>query len=74
MMTTLDVKGLQCPLPVLRANKLLRQMQPGDEVQVIATDPAAPKDFVSFCETTGHCLVASDQADGVFTITLRKAG
>jgi tRNA 2-thiouridine synthesizing protein A len=72
--TTLDVTGLQCPLPVLRANKALRPLAPGDELQVLASDPAAPKDFAAFCQTTGHALLASDESDGVFRILIRKAG
>lgn len=70
----LDVRGLQCPLPVLRANKLLRGLQAGDELEVLASDPAAPKDFVGYCATTGTVLVDSREAGGVFTIVLRKAG
>jgi tRNA 2-thiouridine synthesizing protein A len=72
--TTLDATGLQCPLPVLRANRALRGLSPGDELRVLATDHAAPADFEAFCRTTGHQLVASDEADGVFTIVIRKAG
>jgi tRNA 2-thiouridine synthesizing protein A len=72
--TVLDVKGLNCPLPVLRANKALRPLAAGDELAVLATDPAAPKDFESFCDAAGHALIASTEQDGVFTIVLRKAG
>jgi tRNA 2-thiouridine synthesizing protein A len=72
-MTTLDLKGLQCPLPVLRTNKALRQMPAGAEVRVLATDPAAPKDFESFCRMAGHVFVASEEVDGVFSIVIRKA-
>jgi tRNA 2-thiouridine synthesizing protein A len=71
---TLDLKGLQCPLPVLRANKALRQLQPSDDLRILATDRAAAKDFENFCRTTGHSLVASEEADGVLTIVIRKAG
>lgn len=70
----LDVRGLQCPLPVLRANKVLKGLAAGDELEVLASDPAAPKDFIGYCATTGHVLVDSQDADGVFTIVLRKAG
>jgi tRNA 2-thiouridine synthesizing protein A len=69
---TLDLKGLQCPLPVLRANKALRQLELGDELRILATDRAAANDFDNFCRTTGHLLVASDEADGVLTILVRK--
>jgi tRNA 2-thiouridine synthesizing protein A len=70
--STLDVRGLACPLPVLRANKALRGLAAGDELTVLATDPAAPSDFRSFSESSGHQLVASSETDGVFTIVLRK--
>ena len=71
--TLLDVRGLNCPLPVLRANKALRPLAAGEELEVLATDPAAPKDFESFCEAAGHRLVESSDRDGVFTIVIRKA-
>ncbi len=74
MAATLDVQGLQCPLPVLRANRALRPLAPGEELRVLATDPAAPGDFIAFCRTTGHTLVASDEVDGVFSIVIRKTG
>jgi len=72
--TILDVQGLACPLPVLRANKALRPLAPGDELEVLATDPAAPADFAQFCETTGHALVSSDEAGDVFAIVVKKKG
>ena len=71
--TTLDVKGLICPLPVLRANKALRPLTPGDELEVLVTDPAAPADFKAFSETTGHTIIESDESDGIFTIVLQKS-
>lgn len=71
---TLDLKGMQCPLPVLRANRALRQLRPGDELEILATDHAAAKDFDDFCRSTGHSLVASEEAQGVLTIVIRKAG
>jgi tRNA 2-thiouridine synthesizing protein A len=70
----LDARGLLCPLPVLRANKVMKTLQVGAELEVLASDAAAPQDFVSFCRTTGHVLVDSREADGVFTIILRKTG
>lgn len=68
----LDARGLLCPLPVLRANKSLRALAPGEELKVIASDPSAPADFKSFCETAGHDLLDCHEEDGVFVITLRK--
>ena len=72
--TILDVKGLICPLPVLRANKALRQLATGDELEVLVTaDPAAPADFEAFSETTGHTILESGENDGVFVVVLRKS-
>ena len=73
--TRLDFKGLQCPLPVLRANKAMRALAPGTLVEVLVTDANAPKDFRSYCETTGHAFIDSveeDGAGGVIRVTLRK--
>jgi tRNA 2-thiouridine synthesizing protein A len=72
--TTLDVKGLNCPLPVLRANKVVKGLMAGDVLQVLVTDPAAPSDFAAYCETTGHELVDRVEVDGIYTITIRKGG
>ena len=70
--TTLDVKGMSCPLPVLRANKALRSMKPGERLRVLATDRAAVADFQAFCRETGHALVAQGEEAGVFSFTIRK--
>jgi len=59
----LDVKGLACPLPVLRANRALRGMQPGERLRVLATDRAAE---------TGHSLVSFAEESGVFSFTIRR--
>lgn len=74
MTTTLDLRGLICPLPVLRANKALRGLGKGEDLRVLATDPAAPGDFRSFCETAGHLMLGIEEADGVFAIVVRKGG
>ncbi len=70
--TLLDVKGMTCPLPVLRANKALRSLQPGDRLRVLATDRAAMGDFKAFCQETGHALVAASEEAGVFSFVIRK--
>ena len=70
--TTLDVKGMSCPLPVLRANKALRSLEPGDRLRVLATDRAATADFQAFCRETGHVLVAQGEDNGVLFFTIRK--
>ena len=68
---TLDVIGLKCPLPILRAKKALAALEGGEELEVLATDAGAPDDFAAFCRQTGHVLVLSEEADGVFRLVLR---
>ena len=70
--TVLDVKGLNCPLPVLRANRALRTMAAGERLRVLATDRAAVADFQAFCRETGHALVAWSEESGVFSFVIRK--
>ncbi|MEK9724722.1 MAG: sulfurtransferase TusA family protein [Rhodospirillaceae bacterium] len=72
--THLDMKGLNCPLPVLKANKAIRAMTAGETLTVEVTDPAAPEDFANFCDTAGHALVSCDEAGAGWTIALRKGG
>ena len=72
--TVLDLKGLSCPLPVLKANKAIKVLISGDHLEILATDPASPKDFEVFCENTGHRLKSSTEEDGVFKIVLTKLG
>jgi tRNA 2-thiouridine synthesizing protein A len=70
--TLLDVKGLNCPLPVLRANRVLRGMQAGERLRVLATDRAAVADFRAFCRETGHDLLSFAEEAGVFSFTIRR--
>jgi tRNA 2-thiouridine synthesizing protein A len=70
---TLDLTGLKCPLPVLKARRQINQMPAGAELVVLADDPAAPLDFDHFCQTGGHRLLESSARDGVFTLRIAKA-
>src|SRR6185312_134835 len=70
--TLLDVKGMSCPLPVLRANRSLRSMAPGERLRVLATDRAAVADFQSYCQETGHALLAWSEEGGVFSFVIRR--
>ncbi len=69
--TLLDVKGMACPLPVLRANRSLRSMAPGERLRVLATDRAAVADFQAYCRETGHDLLACSEEAGVFSFVIR---
>jgi len=68
--TTLDVKGLGCPVPILRANRAIKELIPGDILEVLSTDSGAPHDFVIFCETTGHKLIESNERDDFYVIRI----
>ena len=69
---TLDAKGLNCPLPILRAKKALQGLNPGGTLEVLATDPGAVKDFEAFCRTTGNELVESSTEGKVYRFILRR--
>lgn len=71
---TLDAKGLNCPLPILRAKKALQGLKPGGTLEVLATDPGSVKDFQAFCRTTGNELVESTTEGKVFRFVLRRTG
>ena len=69
----LDARGLNCPLPILRAKKAINTLGAGQVLKVIATDPGAVKDFEAFCRQTGNTLLSSDTAGSEFTFLIRKA-
>ena len=73
MSTILDTKGFNCPIPVLKARRAMRGLDVGDELNLLATDPASMIDVPHFCNTTGHELIDSSEEDGVFTYRIRKA-
>jgi tRNA 2-thiouridine synthesizing protein A len=68
----LDVKGLNCPLPILRAKKALKDVAMGGTLQVLATDPGSVKDFEAFCRTTGNELVESKTEGDVFSFVIKR--
>jgi len=72
--TTLDARGLKCPLPVLKARRALKEVPPGGILRVLATDPGAEKDFAHFCETTGCELLESAWDGAELQIAVRKPG
>lgn len=70
---TLDTKGLNCPLPILKAKKALKDIPTGETLQVLATDPGSVKDFEAFCRATGNELVESREDGGVFVFLIKQA-
>ncbi len=69
-----DATGLLCPLPVLRANRKMRELGDGGLLTVRATDPAAEQDFPSYCRQTGHELVSTRREGDVLVFVIRKRG
>jgi tRNA 2-thiouridine synthesizing protein A len=70
----LDLKGLKCPLPALKARKALKSVPAAGELQVICTDPMAAIDIPNLIRETGDELVSQAAQDGVMTFVIRKAG
>jgi tRNA 2-thiouridine synthesizing protein A len=68
----LDACNLNCPLPILRAKKVLRDMKQGQFLEVTTTDPGSVKDFESFCVQTGDVLEQISHQNGQFKFTIRK--
>ena len=68
----LDACGLNCPLPILRAKKALNDMQSGQVLKIVATDPGSVKDFQAFAKQTGNELLSQAEADKQFTFFLKR--
>ena len=70
----LDAKGLNCPLPILKAKKALNGVPTDGTLEILATDPGSVADFQAFCRTTGNDLVEQDQDGDVYRFVIRKTG
>ncbi len=68
----LDARGLNCPLPILKAKKALAEMVTGEVLKVIATDPGAVRDFQAFAKQTGNQLLAQSENDKEFVFFMRR--
>ncbi len=68
---TLDAKGLNCPLPILKAKKALKEVPAGGTLEILATDPGSVADFEAFCRTTGHELLEQSTEDKVYRFIIR---
>jgi tRNA 2-thiouridine synthesizing protein A len=67
-----DARGLNCPLPILRAKKALNDMASGQVLRILATDPGSVKDFQAFCKQTGNDLLSQAEAEKEFTFFLKR--
>lgn len=69
---TIDLSGLNCPLPILRTKKALADMASGSLLHVTCTDPATPVDFAAFCKQTGNTLLENTTAEGKFVFVIQR--
>ena len=69
---TLDAKGLNCPLPILKARKALKEVPAGGTLEIVATEPGAVADFQAFCRQTGNELLEHSEDDGIYQFLIKK--
>ncbi len=67
-----DARGLDCPLPLLKAKQALNKLSSGERLRVLATDAGSVRDFRVFAEQSGHQLLESSERDGVYSYLLQK--
>jgi tRNA 2-thiouridine synthesizing protein A len=70
---SLDARGMNCPLPILRTKKALTNLRTGETLAVISTDPGSVKDMQAFCKQTGNELISSSANQGEFEFLIRKS-
>lgn len=69
----LDCRGMNCPIPIIKTAGAIREMRPGEVLQMDATDPASVPDMAAWSRRTRHPVVGQTESDGVFTFFVRKA-
>ena len=69
---SLDLKGLSCPMPIVKTAKAMKTLAPGQLLEALATDPGSVPDFKAWAQSTGNPLIESSQAGGVFRFVLKK--
>lgn len=70
---TLDTKGMNCPLPILKTKKAIKALNAGETLEVLSTDPGSVKDMEAFCKSTGNKLLDSKDDGGVYTYIIEKS-
>ncbi len=69
---SLNLKGLSCPLPIVKTAKAMKGLAPGELIEVFATDPGSVPDFKAWAQSTGNQLMESSEAGGVYRFVLKK--
>jgi tRNA 2-thiouridine synthesizing protein A len=70
---TLDLKGLLCPIPIVKMAKAIKEVQVGDTIEAYATDPGVMADIPAWCRTTGNELVTIEKVDKQFHFVVRRS-
>ena len=70
--TTLDARGLKCPMPIVKTAQAIKQVAQGELLEVLATDPGSVADFAAWSRSTGNEIVESSVQDGVYRFVLRR--
>jgi tRNA 2-thiouridine synthesizing protein A len=70
--TTLDARGLKCPMPIVKTAQAIRTIAAGELLEVLATDPGSTADFAAWSRSTGNELVEQNIQDGVYRFVLRR--
>lgn len=68
-----DARGLDCPLPLLKAKQALNRMATGELLEIYATDAGSVRDFAVFSEQSGHCLLSSEDRQGEYHYIIKKS-
>ena len=71
--TTVDAKGLSCPMPIVKTAQAVKTVPAGELVEVLATDPGSVKDFAAWTRSTGNAIVEQTEADGVYRFVIKRA-
>jgi tRNA 2-thiouridine synthesizing protein A len=69
---TLDLKGLSCPLPIVKTAQAMKELQSGDLIEALATDPGSVADFTAWCKSTGNELIEHADEGGIYRFVIRK--
>lgn len=71
--TTVDAKGLSCPMPIVKTAQAVKTVPAGELIEVLATDPGSVKDFAAWTRSTGNAIVEQTETDGVYRFVIKRA-
>ena len=71
--TSVDAKGLSCPMPIVKTAQAVKAVPSGSLIEVLATDPGSVKDFAAWTRTTGNAILEQSEEDGVYRFLIKRA-